>query len=83
MSKNRNRAKLNKAEDSRDYMITLKRELYNYCYICAKRCGNFYADCSPANMHSKGYHGTGKAIYRHKFREFKTWKYNRMTHWRE
>jgi hypothetical protein len=83
MSKNRNRAKFDKEVGNREYKIKLKREQYNYCYICAKRSGNFYADCSPANMHSKGVHGSGKRIFRHKFREFKTWKYNRKTKWKQ
>ena len=79
MSKNRNRAKFDKEITSRNYTIMLKRELYNYCYICSKRCGCFYADCSPADLHSKGRHSNGKAIYTFKFREYKTWKYNRKT----
>lgn len=82
MSKNRNRAKFNKAQDAHTYRILFMREIYNYCYICSKRCGNFYADCSPQQMHSKGRHGTGKAIYTYKFREYKTWKYNRKTKWK-
>lgn len=82
MSTNRNRAKLNKAKDSREYIILLKREEYNYCYICAKRCGSFYVDCSPQNMHAKGIHGSGKLVYKYKYRAFKTWKHNRKTKWK-
>ncbi len=82
MSKNRNRAKLEKAEDNRSYIISLKHYEYDYCYICQRRSGSFYGSCSPADMHARGIHGSGKRIYRHKFREFKTWKYNRKTRWK-
>lgn len=83
MSKNRNRAKLKKAESNRTYNIIFKHYENNYCYICQKRAGSFYANCSPANMHAKGRHGSGKRIFRHKYREYKTWKHNRKTRWKE
>jgi hypothetical protein len=82
MSKNRNRAKLKKAQNNREYNITLKHYVYDYCYICARRCGSFYADCSPQNMRAKGIHGSGKLVYAYKFRAFKTWKHNRKTKWK-
>lgn len=82
MSKNRNRAKFNKAQTSREYTIKLKHWTHDYCYICARRCGCFYADCSPANLNAKGKHGSGKLVYTYKYRAFKTWKYNRKTKWK-
>lgn len=82
MSKNRNRKRLAKANNSKEYIIILKHDVYNYCYICSKRCGSFYADCSPQNMHAKGIHGSGKLIYVYKFREYKSWKYNRKYKWK-
>lgn len=83
MSKNKNRAKLNKSKDGRTYSIIYKRYMNDYCFICSKRCGNFYASCSPANMRARGIHGSKKLIYAYKFREYKTWKHNRKTHWKE
>lgn len=82
MSKNRNRAKLEKAESNRTYNIIFKHYENNYCYICQRRGGSFYASCSPGEMNARGVHGSGKRIYSFKFREFKTWKYNRLTHWK-
>ena len=82
MSENTNRAKLSKAENNREYNIILKHWVYNYCYICARRCGSFYYDCSPASMRNKGRHGNGKPIYTSKFRSFKTWKHNRKEKWK-
>lgn len=82
MSKNRNRANFNKAQTSREYTYRLKHYYNCYCYICARRCGNFYGSCSPADMNAKGVHGSNKRIYTYKYREFKTWKYNRKTRWK-
>jgi len=83
MSVNRNRAKLNKAENNRDYNLIYKHYMNDYCFICSKRSGSFYVSCSPADMHHKGRHGNRRPIYRHKFREYKTWKHNRKTKWKE
>lgn len=82
MSTNRNRAKFNKAQTSREYIYKLKHYYNCYCYICQRRAGSFYASCSPADMHAKGVHGSGKRIYTYKFRMFKTWKHNRKTKWK-
>ena len=81
MSKNRNRAKLNKAQTSKEYhKIQMSED--HYCPICMKRSGSWYYDCSPTDMRSKHRHGNGKAIYRWKARRFKTWKYNRKTQYK-
>jgi len=34
-------------------------------------------------MHAKGVHGSGKRIFKYKYREYKSWKYNRLTRWRQ
>lgn len=68
---------------SKEYKVLLKRRIHNTCYICQKRSGSYYADCSPAGAHSKGYHGSGKYIYTTKYREFKSWKYNRRRQYKE
>lgn len=83
MSKNRNRARLILANNNREYNIINKHFEYGYCYICQRRAGSFYASCSPADMHAKGVHGSGKRIFKYKYREYKTWKYNRLTRWRQ
>lgn len=82
MSKNRNRARLKPASNNREYTLINKHFEHDYCYICQRRAGSFYASCSPGEMNARGVHGSGKRIYRHKAREFKTWKYNRKTKWK-
>ena len=81
MSINRNRCKLNKAKDSREYQRT---QMYNdYCHICAKRSGSWFYDCSPKEMSVRHRHGNGRAIYSWNYRSYKTWKHNRNTQWKE
>jgi len=72
---------LNTTTDSRIYKITLKRKLFTYCYICAKRSGSFYYDCHPADEY--GRHGSGKGIFSMQRREYRSWKYNRKNQWKE
>ena len=78
MSIHRNRAKLNKANTDRESKI-IERISESYCLICNKRSGSHHWDCSPQNMRAKGRHGNSRAIYSHKYRSYKTWKYNRKT----
>lgn len=78
MSIHRNRAKLNKANTDRESKI-IERITESYCLICNKRSGTHHWDCSPSNIQTKHRHGSGKAIYAHKYRSFKSWKYNRKT----
>ena len=52
MSKNRNRKRLEKANNNREYNILMKSEM-NYCYICNRRVGIFNAYCGP-NPKEKG-----------------------------
>lgn len=81
MSKNRNRAKLNKAITERESLI-IERVSESYCLICNRRSGTHHWDCSPSNIQAKHRHGSGKAISAHKYRSYKTWKHNRKTRWK-
>lgn len=82
MSKNRNRAKLRKSLNSREYSLKFKKEKYSYCYICQRRSGSWYYDCSPSDLRCKHRHGNGKRIEGYKYRSYKTWKHNRKTRWK-
>ena len=57
------------------------KAIYNYCFICQKRSGSWYYDCSPTYI--CGRHGNGKPIQWWKRREFRTWKYNRKTQYKK
>lgn len=78
MSANRNRAKLSKAETGREYRVIHMHDEWDGCYICARRHGSFYYSCSPASMRAY-WHGSGRPIYSHTYRGYKTWKHNRRT----
>ena len=78
----RNRKKLNKCLNSREYKIALMKYVYDYCFICSKRCGSYYYDCSPMNSKSNGRHGSGKLISTFDSRNFRTWKHTRKTQWK-
>ncbi len=54
--------------------------IYNYCFICNKRNGSWYYDCSPTIVY--GRHGNGKPIESNKRREYRSWKHNRKTQWK-
>lgn len=84
MSKNRNRAKLNKAKDSREYTMIMKNQ-YLYCYICVRKTGRFGATCGPVRWSvgwRAGYKNPRKAIATWQARGFRTWKHNRDTRWK-
>ena len=83
MSKNRNRAKLNKCLTPREYKLTYLKHEYDYCFICCKRGGSFYYDCSPMTMKRKGRHGNGKLISTFDARSYRTWKHTRVTQYKE
>ena len=55
-------------EDNRTYNIVMKNS-YQYCRICCRRSGNYHAYCGPRG--------------RNRVREFRTWKHNRKTQWKE
>lgn len=81
MSTNLNRAKLNKAKNGKEYHIILMHDEWSYCYICSRRCGNFYYSCHPSDLRAYR-HGNGRPIYSHNYRSYKTWKYNRKKQWK-
>ena len=76
MSIHRNRAKLKKAINNKETLI-FERIQESYCLICNRRSGTHHWDCSPSNIQAKHRHGSGKAIFAHKYRSYKSWKHNR------
>ncbi len=73
MSKNTNRAKLNKAQTGREYHIMLLNDLYP----------PYWDD--GVNFHPKyrrGYKEPKKQIMHYQVRMYRTWKYNRKTKWK-
>jgi hypothetical protein len=78
----KNRKKLNKCSNSRDYKITQTKIEYDYCFICAKRAGSYYYDCSPMTSKRAGRHGSGKIVSTFDAREFRTWKHTRKKQWK-
>ncbi len=79
----KNRTKLNKCSNSREYKITQMKYEYDYCFFCAKKCGSYYYDCSPMTYKSPGRHGSGKLVSTYDAREFRTWKHTRKTQWKQ
>jgi hypothetical protein len=73
MSKHRNRAKLNKATNSREYFIVL----LNYEYP-------MYWDDGIVEYpkYRKGFKNPNKRLFKYQVRMFRTWKYNRKTQWK-
>ena len=72
MSKNNNRAKLNKAQDGRTYKLLLFDELYPPYW---DEGTIFYP------RYRKGFKNPNKSIYSYQVRMYKTWKHNRKTQW--
>jgi hypothetical protein len=73
MSINRNRAKLNKAQNNTDYRKLFLDELYPPYY---EEGVNFYP------RYRRGYKNPNKQLERFKIRMYRTWKYNRKTQWK-
>lgn len=71
MSKKRNRAKLNKALDNKEYNVIMKN-LNLYCYICVRRAGAYEASCHPRAHSNRGW----------KYRMNRTWKHTRNYQWK-
>ena len=73
MSKNINRAKLNKAKNGREYHIIHINNLYPP-----------YWDDGIAEYpkYRKGFKNPIKRIFNYQVRMYKTWKYNRKTQWK-
>ena len=74
MSKNRNRAKLNKAKDNKQYSRIMKNDGV-YCIICVRRSGSYRGYCGP------GWNGSTRGGWGQ--RRCKTWKHTRNTQWKE
>ena len=74
MSINRNRARYNQAQTSREYNVIALQDLYPPYWDDGIM---FY----PINR--KGYSNPNKRILRSQMRAYRTWKYNRNTQWRE
>ena len=74
MSINRNRCKLNKAKDSREYKLFLYDELFP---IYWEEGVNFYP------RYRAGFKNSGKQLEKFKIRMYRTWKHNRNTQWKE
>ncbi len=73
MSKNRNRAKLNKAKNEREYSALIFNELYPPYWddgIC------------EYPKYRRGYKNPNKRLFSYQIRMCKTWKYNRKTRWK-
>ena len=73
MSKNRNRAYLNKAQNGREYHIMLLNELYppywdDGVYLYPR--------------YRRGFKNSNKGIYSYQVRMYRTWKHNRKTKWK-
>jgi hypothetical protein len=73
MSKNTNRAYLNKAQNGREYHILLLNELYPPYW---DEGVNFYP------RYRRGYKNSNKWIYSYQVRMYRTWKHNRKTKWK-
>jgi len=73
MSKNTNRAKLNKAETSKEYHILQLNETYPDYWDDGIV---FYP------TYKRGYKNPNKQLRRYEMRRYRTWKYNRKTQWK-
>lgn len=73
MSVNTNRAKLNKANNGREYGNILSDILYP-----------LYWDegCNMYPRYRRGYKNSGKQIFSYQRRMYRTWKHNRKTRWK-
>ena len=74
MSINRNRAKLKLAQTSREYNVSLFRELYPPYWDDGVM---FYPIYKP------GYINPNKRILSSQMRAYRSWKYNRKTQWKK
>ena len=72
MSKNRSRAKLNKAKDNIEYNRIMKNDGV-YCIICVRRSGSYNGSCAPGAYTNRGW----------MYRRDRTWKHTRKTQWKE
>lgn len=85
MSKNKNRKRLEKAEDNKVYNI-LQKGFKEYCPICSKRSGRYGATCGPVRWwpkYKQGFVNTHKCIATWEVRIYRTWKHTRETQWKQ
>ena len=76
MSINTNRARLNKAKDNREYRIIFLKEMYP----------PYWDDGHSFKLrprYRRGFKNPNKQIYTPQVREYRTWKHNRKTQWKE
>jgi len=73
MSIHQSRAKLNKALNGREYRRILMDELYPLYW---DEGTNFYP------RYRRGFKNSGKQIEHYQVRQYRTWKYNRKTQWK-
>ncbi len=73
MSKNRNRAKFNKAQNGREYRIEVLEEKYPIYWDEGQM---FYP------VYRRGYANSNKQLRRFQMRAYRTWKHNRKTQWK-
>ena len=74
MSKNKNRAKFNKATSSREYHILYLNELYPPYYD---------EGISMYPKYRRGFINPNKQLFRYQQRAYRTWKYNRKKQYKE
>jgi hypothetical protein len=73
MSKNRNRAKLNKANTNQEYRKIFLREMYP----------PYWDDgCFMFPRYRSGFKNPNKQLFPYQVRMYRTWKYNRKTQWK-
>ena len=73
MSKNRNRAKLNKAQTNKEYKAIIIAELFPDYWDEGL---SFYP------KYRRGMKNTNKYILQYQVRMYRTWKHNRYTQWK-
>lgn len=73
---------INKTTNNKIFNQLYKGKIYCICYICQRRAGNYYADCSLGGINAVGVHGSGKLVYTSKARQYKSWKHNRNKQWK-
>ena len=70
MSKNINRSRLNKANDSREYKYILLNEAYPL----------YWDECiTTYPKYRRGYKNPNKYLMKYQVRAYRTWKHNRKT----
>jgi hypothetical protein len=74
MSTNRNRAKLNKAENGREYQLLWLDENYPMYWE---------EGLHPYPQYRRGFKNPNKQIFKYQVRMYRTWKYNRRTQWKK